>query len=706
MKISSRFISVFTLVAAVGSAVAAVDTQFNTLGVYPYPRFDTSFQDGRSFQDILDARIPDQSLFPAYPGSNGTTMYCFDPDFPPSAEVMAQINRLMEGSAYNPRYVAFRRWSSGSIGQPINLRWSFVPDTTVVGEEGAPGGAGPSNLFSTMDTRFVSQGGRATWIAQFQSVFNRWQAITGANYTRVTSGTNDWDDGAFWGTEGSSTRGDIRIGMKNIDGVNGILAYNNLPDSGDMVMDSSENWSASGNTYRFLRNTVSHELGHGMGFLHSCPNSNTKLMEPSLSTSFDGPQQDDIRGGQEFYGDINEPNDSSGQFTDLGAIAPGAIVNLGTVPSPTPANAATLSIHSSGDQDWYRFTLDGPRLINATLTPVGSTYLALLQNQNGSCQTTGASDNALAAGNLSLEFRSSNGAVIFRTVNTTAAGVAESTTGLLIGPAGNAYVKVAQTGGITGTQLYRLSITVQNVALSLTASDGTFNDFVRITWPNTISDATGYQVFRSTTNSNLTASSVATLAGNVLTFDDTTAVPGTTYYYFVRAQQPGSAGYRYTTTNGNAGFRPIVNTPPVANAGPDQTLTDTDRDGQEVVTLDGSASTDAQAPVSNYLWKEGVTNLANGPSSTANVPFTVGTHSVLLTVTDSGGLTATDSVTITVNAFCFADYNLDGGVDGGDVDSFFTDWASGISLADANSDGGVDGADIEAFFLVWAAGGC
>jgi hypothetical protein len=55
---------------------------------------------------------------------------------------------------------------------------------------------------------------------------------------------------------------------------------------------------------------------------------------------------------------------------------------------------------------------------------------------------------------------------------------------------------------------------------------------------------------------------------------------------------------------------------------------------------------------------------------------------------------------------CAADFNEDGGVDGGDIEAFFTAWEAGTTCGDTNQDGGVDGADIEAFFLVWEAGGC
>jgi hypothetical protein len=55
---------------------------------------------------------------------------------------------------------------------------------------------------------------------------------------------------------------------------------------------------------------------------------------------------------------------------------------------------------------------------------------------------------------------------------------------------------------------------------------------------------------------------------------------------------------------------------------------------------------------------------------------------------------------------CAADYNQDGGVDGNDVDAFFTDWEAGATCADANQDGGIDGGDIDTFFSLWQNGGC
>lgn len=55
---------------------------------------------------------------------------------------------------------------------------------------------------------------------------------------------------------------------------------------------------------------------------------------------------------------------------------------------------------------------------------------------------------------------------------------------------------------------------------------------------------------------------------------------------------------------------------------------------------------------------------------------------------------------------CPADFNQDGGIDGSDVDAFFTQWEAGNAAADTNQDGGVDGSDIAFFFQAWEAGGC
>lgn len=53
---------------------------------------------------------------------------------------------------------------------------------------------------------------------------------------------------------------------------------------------------------------------------------------------------------------------------------------------------------------------------------------------------------------------------------------------------------------------------------------------------------------------------------------------------------------------------------------------------------------------------------------------------------------------------CPADVNCDGGVDGADVEQFWSWFEAGDDRADRNMDGGVDGADVEAFYVSWESG--
>ncbi|MEX2592749.1 MAG: malectin domain-containing carbohydrate-binding protein [Anditalea sp.] len=88
-----------------------------------------------------------------------------------------------------------------------------------------------------------------------------------------------------------------------------------------------------------------------------------------------------------------------------------------------------------------------------------------------------------------------------------------------------------------------------------------------------------------------------------------------------------------------------TNEPPMANAGPDQTVT-ADDSGLVSVQLNGSGSTDAEGAINAYLWTEGGTELATG--ATPTISLAVGTHTITLTVTDDQGATATDQVTVNV----------------------------------------------------------
>lgn len=472
---------------------------------------------------------------------------CFDPDFPPPLEVQEALERAMlaaaavGGERMLDRFNQRSRWP-GSTHAPISLSWSFVPDGTVI-----PGGSGigdptsPSELFARMDEKFGGIANRAVWIAQFESMFARWSSLVGVTYTRITFSGNPWDDGADWGSDFlTGRRGHVRIGMHPIDGSLGILAYNGYPSGGDMVLDSAENWGNPSNGYRYLRNTLAHEHGHGLGLAHVCPRNTTKLMEPFLTTVFDGPQQDDIRGLQNYYGDPFEPNGSANttSATPLGVLSPGATFNPSTPPAPAIVNATRTSIGVSGDLDHYRFSVSAPLVATITASPVGSVYADYAQDS--ACSTSTPNTDALGIGNLALALLRSDGGVI-RSESSLGFGVPETINSYLLSPGSDYYIRVSASNSPTEPQLY--SLTIAGVSQPFSASDGTFEDRVRITW-GLIPAATTYSVYRAATNNRAAATRIAQLGTGVTQFDDTTAAFGATHFYWLEAITNGISGQR------------------------------------------------------------------------------------------------------------------------------------------------------------------
>lgn len=87
---------------------------------------------------------------------------------------------------------------------------------------------------------------------------------------------------------------------------------------------------------------------------------------------------------------------------------------------------------------------------------------------------------------------------------------------------------------------------------------------------------------------------------------------------------------------------------PVANAGIDQSLADSDWDRSEPVTLNASASHDPDGAIATYEWREGTSLLSRSSNARVTLPLQVATHDISLTVTDQHGLSATDSVRVVV----------------------------------------------------------
>ena len=133
-------------------------------------------------------------------------------------------------------------------GQPVTLRWSFVPDGTIIpgGEISGEPTNDPSNLRAWLAGIYGgSAGGPAAsqpWFPIFQAVFDNIAAETGLRYVYEPN-----DDGATLSSAASGTgvagvRGDVRISGHALDGNSNVLAYNYFPDYGDMVIDTTDNF--------------------------------------------------------------------------------------------------------------------------------------------------------------------------------------------------------------------------------------------------------------------------------------------------------------------------------------------------------------------------------------------------------------------------------------------------------------------------------
>ncbi len=374
---------------------------------------------------------------------------CFAPGT--DLDLVFAFNEMLERG--NGRFQQTARWSTTATdgggltqGDPTTLTYSFVPDGTFIPDLGL--GTGNSNLTSMMRSIYGSGPGDASadpiWQDQYAIVFGRWGDLCGVTYVLESN-----DDGSQLNSAAGSlgVRGDLRMAAMPLDGNSGVLAYNNFPNDGDMVLDGADNFynDTSASSLRLL-NVLAHEHGHGMGQLHVCPIEQTKLMEPFFSSAFLGPQHDDIQNASRHYGDRFEHNDTSGTATDLGTLANS---NIGFT---------NLSIDDNADVDYFQFSLSSSSDVTASVTPIGLTYTQGPQTQ--ACNT-GSSYNSLTIHDLSIEVLDTNGSTVLLTAN--ANGLGGSETASIPLAAGTYFLRV--NGGSTNTvQIYDIDVSAADVA--------------------------------------------------------------------------------------------------------------------------------------------------------------------------------------------------------------------------------------------------
>lgn len=340
-------------------------------------------------------------------------------------------------------------------GDSTTLTWSIVPDgTSVAGFNGEP--TSDSDLIAFLDGIYGAGSGgsdltQRPWFSIVASSFDRWEELSGIDFVYSPQ-----DDGAAMRTTSLPSgvlgvRGDIRISGHPIDGGSGTLAYNFFPEYGDMVIDTSDTYfNNTRNNSRGLRNTIAHELGHGLGLNHVEPVNRTKLMEPFLTQNYDGPQYDDILAIHRGYGDVWEQdggNDTIGTATDLGSLALGGVITIGGDATDSLVSASDVefvSIDDDSDVDFFRFDKFSLGELTLTLDPLGPTYTSDTGTLVGSAQS-----------DLALELWAAGGNAPLVSVDQAGLGVGESIT-LELSTAGTYYVGVR--GANSRAQFYQLDL--------------------------------------------------------------------------------------------------------------------------------------------------------------------------------------------------------------------------------------------------------
>lgn len=177
-----------------------------------------------------------------------------------------------------------------------------------------------------------------------------------------------------------------------------------------------------------------------------------------------------------------------------------------------------------------------------------------------------------------------------------------------------------------------ITLPVNTVTLNGTASKDSDGSIKKYAWTKVSGPNGGTIVSPSASTTNVTGLTVGTYVFQLTVTDD-----------------DGATGSDKVTISVNAAV--VVNQPPTANAGTAQAITLP----VNQVTLNGSGSKDSDGSIKKYAWSK-----VSGPSSgsiaspsaaTTKVSgLTAGSYVYQLTVTDNDGATASNTVTVTVNA--------------------------------------------------------
>ena len=193
-----------------------------------------------------------------------------------------------------------------------------------------------------------------------------------------------------------------------------------------------------------------------MGISHVDSAGASFLLNPTINSSFDGPQLDDILVLQRNYGDFLESsnnqlgNDSIATATVLGLLSDTNPLSAGQEVDDTVIGfdeVGFVSINDATDVDVFEFSLSQLSDVTIDLSPEGASYLQGVEN--GALETI----NTLALNDLALQLFDSNGNLLAAADNV-GVGLNESIFQTL--NAGTFFVEV--TGSSDEIQLFTLGI--------------------------------------------------------------------------------------------------------------------------------------------------------------------------------------------------------------------------------------------------------
>jgi len=594
-----------------------------------------------------------------------------------------------------------------------NLTYSFPDDGVTWGLTSVGFGTAPNSLNAMFATIFgASNVDRGRELIR-QSLAS-WARSAGLRYREVA----DDNTPMTASTTRVATRGDIRIGGFPLVNGAGVLAYNVFPgQGGDMAINTNYagDYSNSFGNYRYLRNVIAHEHGHGLACFHVVPCNNVFLMEPSIHFNVDTLSNDEKRAGGRNYGDRFSGNVNAANAKDFGDL---------TTPILRSVIERDLSINGlngalGSGSDWFRFTLSSAQPVSITVTPTGGTYIQGAQAFG--CSGSTASVNASQAGNLNIELRDAVGTTIIQSAASAGAGQTETLSVPSL-PAGTYHVRVVDAGPNPAAnqivQLYDLVIRVNTAQAPPQAIAG-IDKRCRagtICW------------FMGNLNSRATeiGATIPSPGGYDWDLDgdgvfETLDTPQPTRIYVSNGVYPVTL--RVTDSNNRQGFHTInvtvfgatTTVTSVAPFSGEQgqtvpfTLTGTNLRNvtdASMVTVSGTGVTVTGTPVPNAMGTE-VTGLSFVIASNAPVGYRDITVS-----NDDGSATGLNLFYVLEGAGCPADWDGNGTVNSTDISAFLTAWLDSLNQgnldADFDGNGQVNSTDISAFLSAWlqALEGC